>query len=175
MLHSNTVKNQVKYFHLELSWEKTLKLLLQGEGEGEPAHVGGLSALPEVHDTLEVLLWLFVLLILCSSSTTPLLLLLFIILILHRHPVSEEAQSRFFRKTDWSQVVCLETLLPAEEHVAVLSEKVTELFLWQTSKLLSLQHKSLHAVQVLVPLLHQLFSLDEKINVRQGGGFCFRR
>lgn len=48
---------------------------------------------------------------------------------------------------------------PAEEDVAVLGEEVAELLLWQAGELLPLQHKSLHAVQVLVPLLHQLFSL----------------
>lgn len=80
--------------HLQFSREETLKLLLKGEGECEPAHVGGLSALPEVHYTLEVLLRLFVLLILCflSFTTFALLLLVLLVFILHRHPVSTKAE-----------------------------------------------------------------------------------
>lgn len=48
---------------------------------------------------------------------------------------------------------------PAQEDVAVLGEEVAELLLRQAGKLLALQYKSLHAIQVLVPLLHQLFRL----------------
>lgn len=51
--------------YLQFSREETLKLLLQGESEGEPAHVGGLPALPEINDTLKVLLGLFVVVVLC--------------------------------------------------------------------------------------------------------------
>lgn len=82
--------------YLQFSWEETLKLLLQRESESEPAHVGGLPALPEVHYTLEVLFRLFVLLLLLSFTAfaplLPLRLLLIVILVLHRHPVSTEAQ-----------------------------------------------------------------------------------
>lgn len=87
---------------MQFSREKTLKLLLQGEGEGEPAHVGGLPALPEINYTLEVLLRLFVLLLPISPcSLLTLLLFLLFILVLHRHPVSNKAQKvtskmRFF-------------------------------------------------------------------------------
>lgn len=76
--------------YLQLSREETLKLLLQGEGEGQPAHVGGLSALPEVHHTLEVFLRLLILLVLpFSFSLSAFLLLLGLIFILHGHPVSK--------------------------------------------------------------------------------------
>lgn len=51
---------------------------------------------------------------------------------------------------------------PAEEDVAVLSEEVAKLLLREASELLPLQHESLHAVQVFVPLLHQLLGLDRK-------------
>ena len=47
--------------HLQLAREEALELLLQAEGEGQPTHVGGLTALPEVHDALEVLLRLLLL------------------------------------------------------------------------------------------------------------------
>ena len=49
---------------------------------------------------------------------------------------------------------------PAEEDVAVLSVEVSELLLRQAGKLLPLQHESFHTIQILIPLLHQLFSLD---------------
>lgn len=71
--------------YLQFAWEQALKLLLQAESEGQPAHVGGLTALPEVNHTLEVFLRLFVLII----SLFSFFLLLLIILILHWHPVPE--------------------------------------------------------------------------------------
>lgn len=46
--------------------------------------------------------------------------------------------------------------------------EVPKFLLRQASKLLSLQHKPFHAVQVLVPLLHQLLSLERKET--EGGG-----
>lgn len=49
--------------------------------------------------------------------------------------------------------------LPAEENVAVLGIEVSKLLFRQASKLLSLQDKSFHTIQVLVPLLHQLLRL----------------
>lgn len=58
--------------------------------------------------------------------------------------------------------------LPAEEHIAVLSVEVPKFLLGEASKLLSLQHKSFHAVQVLVPLLHQLFSLERSDKICKG-------
>ena len=88
-------------WYLQFSREQTLKLLLQREGESEPAHVGGLPALPEVHHTLEVFLGLFVLLILCccsssssssSFTTFSLLLVLLIVFVLHGHPVSKQSE-----------------------------------------------------------------------------------
>lgn len=39
---------------------------------------------------------------------------------------------------------------------------MSKLLLGQTSKLLPLQHEPFHTVQVFVPLLHQLLSLDRK-------------
>ena len=61
------------FSYLQLAGKEVLKVLLQGQGEGQPAHVGGLPALPEVHHALEVLLRLPVLLLhpRTSSSFTP--------------------------------------------------------------------------------------------------------
>ena len=58
--------------HLQLLPEQALKLLLEAEGECEPAHVAGVPALPEVDDALEVvrlllLLLLLVPLLLCGN------------------------------------------------------------------------------------------------------------
>ena len=93
--------------YLQLPGKEALKFLLQGEGEGEPAHVGGLPALPEVHHALEVFLSLPVLLFLpprtsttssSASGTALLLLLLIIVLVLHRHPVPA-GKRRLMRRT----------------------------------------------------------------------------
>lgn len=73
--------------YLQLAWKQTLKLLLQTECEGEPAHVGGLPALPEVHHTLEVLLGLFLLIITILFTLLFAHRFLLIILILNRYPV----------------------------------------------------------------------------------------
>lgn len=59
---------------------------------------------------------------------------------------------------------------PAEEDVAVLSEEVAKLLLREASELLPLQHESFHAVQVFVPLLHQLLGLDRKREQRFRSG-----
>jgi len=52
---------------------------------------------------------------------------------------------------------------PAEEDVAVVGVEVAELLLGQASEFLALQHEALHAVQVLVPLLHQLLRLRPQV------------
>lgn len=44
----------VRADHLQLVPEEGLELLLQCEGERQPAHAGGFPALPEVHDPLRV-------------------------------------------------------------------------------------------------------------------------
>lgn len=78
--------------HLQFAREETLELLLEAEGEGKPAHVGGLPALPEVDNALEVFLRLLLLLLFLTvllPFAFTLLLLLFFLLILHWHPVPE--------------------------------------------------------------------------------------
>lgn len=50
--------------------------------------------------------------------------------------------------------------IPAEEDIAVLRIEVAELLLRQPCELLTLEHETLHAIQVLVPLLHQLLGLQ---------------
>ncbi len=77
--------NHANMWYLQFAWEQALKLLLQAESEGQPAHVGGLTALPEVNHTLEVFFRLFVLIV-------SLFLFLLIILILHWHPVPKHTQ-----------------------------------------------------------------------------------
>ena len=46
--------------HLQFVLEKTLEFLLQTKREGEPAHITGLSALPKVNHTLEIVLGRFI-------------------------------------------------------------------------------------------------------------------
>lgn len=55
--------------------------------------------------------------------------------------------------------------VPAQEDVAVVGVEVTELLLGKAGELLPLQDEALHAIQILVPLLHQLLRLET-------GGAC---
>lgn len=57
-------------------------------------------------------------------------------------------------------------MAPAEEDIAVLCVEVAKLLFRQSSELPAFQHEAFHAIQVLIPFLHQLLCLSSRPQVR---------
>ena len=74
---------------------------------------------------------------------------------------NHKKQVRFFL---CSRKASITRNLPAEKHVAVFRVELSKLVLWKRDEFLSVQNESLHHIQILVPILHQLRSLQQNMS-----------